>query len=163
MLGNIAKGFKNARTIGRLKNEGIRLGSQAFDNAASKVAGNAQDAAKFYGTQKAYMDDFMNEYMRGAPTANYNSIGEQIGRGGAVAAGAVDGVKNFAMSNPLEAAFVALPIASMVMPMGGGEPQISPQEMEIMQQQELARRQQLALQQELMQQQMGGVPYGRYS
>jgi hypothetical protein len=157
-LNNIKVGFNTARNFGKAQRLGAQYADDAFRNldaaralknevtgglngSATNAIGSAADTANFYNQRAQYMNDFMKAYAGEAPV--YASKAEQVGR---AIAGVTDTVGNLGgavLNNPMGQ--MALFSAPMLVPMvsgGAGEQQqqLTPQEMQYLQQQQAMQR-----------------------
>jgi hypothetical protein len=144
-LGNIKLGFETAKKFGKAQRLGAQYADDAFkaEVAANALGANvwssrATDAAELFNQRAQYMNDFMDAYAGQRPV--YATNGEQVGR---AIAGATDAVGN-AVGGVLGNQYgqMALVSAPMVLPMvmGGGEQQLTPEEVEYMHRQQAAQR-----------------------
>ena len=144
-LGNVKKGFDAARNFGKTQRLAGQYADEAFKaelaaNAMGAASGSARatDAGKFFNQRAQYMNDFMEGYGLERPV--YASNGQQLGRAIAGATDAVGNVGGAVLNNPIGQ--MALFSAPMLLPavMSGGEQQLTPQEIQYLQQQQAAQR-----------------------
>ena len=144
-LKNIKTGFDAAKNFGRAKRVGMQHADDAFRaevaaNAMGATGGasRAADAAQLFNSRAQYMNDFVEAYAGQAPV--YNTRGQQVGRAIAGTTDAVGNVGGALLNNPMGqmALFSAPMLAPMVM--GGGEQQLTPEEMQYLQQQQMQQR-----------------------
>jgi hypothetical protein len=133
---NIKRGFDAARKFDKVKNVAAQYADDAFRAAANADAlryePNAADAAEFFKGRAQFMDDFMSAY--GVRRPVYASKGQQVGR---AIAGVTDVAGNV-ISNPY--AQMALFSAPTLLPSGGGEEQLTPEQAAYLQQQQMTQR-----------------------